>query len=78
MDIEAAVGPLAIFLITSTNPVIILRHPYNRIVKWQAYTQRDVFAYWVMKPNLDIRDIEDAQLQQGSTFDCNIYCDCGK
>lgn len=77
MSIEAAVGPLAIFLITSTNPVIILRHQFSRIVKWQANIGDSSFTYWVLKPGLDVKDIEETREEKGEDhFNFNLYCDC--
>lgn len=75
LSIEVAVGPLAIFLITSTDPVVILRHPYNRMINWQAVISENSFSYWVLKPNHRLDEIQDLQEQQGDSFNVNLYCD---
>lgn len=71
---NAAVGPLAIFLITLTANPIILRHPYNRILKWVANT--NIFKYWVLKQNVNLYDIEQANLINPGSIDIDSYCDC--
>jgi len=80
-SINAAVGPLAIFLITNQEPPMILRHPYKRILKWIAYKDKHIFHYWVIKAHLKISDIEDAQAlhnEQSPDEDFNpqSFCDC--
>ena len=52
----AAIGPLAIFLITNTESPVIMRHPYKRIVKWIAHADKHIFAYWVIKPMVSHAD----------------------
>jgi hypothetical protein len=86
---NVAIGPLAIFLITQTEPLIILRHPYKRIVKWIAYRDKHIFCYWVLKKELSLKDVEIAQenaeknaIKSGrvyspeNDFDATDYCDC--
>jgi len=86
---NVAIGPLAIFLITQTEPLIILRHAYKRIVKWIAYKDKHIFCYWVVKQGTSLRDVDDAQQKEKSAaeaagrvykpetdFDATAYCDC--
>ena len=86
---NVAIGPLAIFIITQTEPLIILRHPYKRIVKWIAYRDKHIFCYWAVKPGMTLKDIEEKQqkdmmLAQAAgriykpetDFDATPYCDC--
>jgi len=86
---NVAIGPLAIFLITQTEPLVILRHAYKRIVKWIAYKDKHIFCYWVIKPNTSLRDVDDAQQKERAAaeeagrqykpetdFDATVYCDC--
>jgi hypothetical protein len=86
---NVAIGPLAIFLITQTEPLVILRHPYKRIVKWIAYRDKHIFCYWVLKQHLTLRDVEIQQQKDmdeakannklysiETDFDATIYCDC--
>lgn len=81
-SVNAAIGPLAIFLITQQEPPMILRHPYKRILKWIAYKDKHIFHYWVIKSHLKISDIEAAQAQhneQGCAheeFNPQVFCDC--
>lgn len=77
-EIEVGIGPLAIFLITPGNPPTIIRHAYNRIVKWIAHPEKHIFAYWVVKSSVRMEDLEDAMAErQGlSAADCNPFCDC--
>jgi hypothetical protein len=88
--ITVAIGPLAIFLITRhDNQLTILRHPYKRIVKWVAYSEKHIFNYWTIKQDVSLRDIEEAQqaaiaeaAREGKDydveeeFDATPYCDC--
>ncbi len=86
---NVAIGPLAIFLITQADPLVILRHPYKRIVKWVAYRDKHIFCYWSVKPGISLKDVEQAQLQEKKSaeaagriyqaetdFDATSYCDC--
>ena len=80
-SVHAAVGPLAIFLITQQEPPMILRHPYKRILKWIAYKDKHIFHYWVIKSHIKISDIEEAQALHNKDFpseDFNPqqFCDC--
>jgi hypothetical protein len=73
---NAAVGPLAIVLITPTTNPIILRHPYNRILKWVAHMDKHIFSYWVLKQNANLHDIEEANIINPGSIDIDSYCDC--
>jgi len=86
---NAAVGPLALFLITTENPPVILRHPFKRIVKWLAYRDKHIFSYFVLKPGITLHDIERAQAEHEASkgskggggagdeeFDAAVFCDC--
>jgi hypothetical protein len=74
---DAAIGELAIFLITATDPPAIMRHPYKRIIKWIAHADKHIFTYWVIKPDIRLSDIEQYQdSNRGGEFDPRPYCDC--
>ena len=74
----AAIGPLALFLITTSDPPVIMRHPYKRIIKWIAHPDKHIFTYWVIKAEVTLSDIEDMQQQHSGNgdFDARPYCDC--
>jgi len=90
VTMNVGVGPLAIFMLSvgggGSGGGGILRHPYKRIVKWLAYTDKHIFSYWVIKPDLSLRHIEEAQaefLQSNQSsgdgqaeFDATEFCDC--
>lgn len=73
---NAAVGPLAIFLMTKSNPPTVMRHPYNRIIKWIAHASKHIFTYWVIKANVRISEIEQLHSEKKKDFDIRPYCDC--
>eukprot|EP00605_Chrysophyceae_sp_TOSAG23-4_P002016 GSChrysophyteH1.ASY1.ANO1.2231.1 assembled CDS len=86
---NVAIGPLAVFLITQTEPLVILRHPYKRIVKWIAYRDKHIFCYWVLKKAVSLTDVEMAKKEEverahregraykvETDFDASVYCDC--
>jgi hypothetical protein len=49
LSMNAAIGPLAIFLITTSAQPVTLRHPYKRIIKWVGHVDKHIFTYWVIK-----------------------------
>jgi hypothetical protein len=53
----AAVTHRGIFLITRGSPPIILRQPYNRIVKWSCHPDMNIFCFWVLKEKHQLRDV---------------------
>jgi hypothetical protein len=75
---NVAVGPLAVFLITATDPPVIMRHPYKRIIKWIAHPDKHIFTYWVIKAEVTLADMEQHQQNHtgGGDFDARPYCDC--
>jgi len=75
---NAAIGPLALFLITTSDPPVILRHPYKRIIKWIAHPDKHIFTYWVIKTEVTLSEIEELQEQHTGSgdFDARPYCDC--
>lgn len=75
---NAAIGPLALFLITTSDPPVILRHPYKRIIKWIAHPDKHIFTYWVIKAEVTLSEIEELQEQHTGSgdFDARPYCDC--
>lgn len=76
VDMTAAVGPAAIHLLTSSESTL-LRHPYQRIIKWIAHADKHIFTYWVIKPEVRLSDIEQYQgAAAGGQFDPRPYCDC--
>ncbi len=84
IDMEIAVGPRAICLISKGdgNTVAILRHTYRRIIKWVAHVDKNIFSYWVLKPDKKMRDIlegtdeESIDLSVQGDIDIAKYCDC--
>lgn len=64
IGMNAWIGPLAIFLLTPTEPPVIMRHPYRRIIKWVTLPDKHIFTYWVIKPNVTLADLEEFQEQQ--------------
>jgi hypothetical protein len=64
IHMNAWIGPLAIFLLTPTNPPIIMRHPYKRIIKWISLPEKHIFTYWVIKQHVTLADIEEYQEEQ--------------
>ena len=84
IDMEIAVGPLAICLVSKGdgNTVAILRHTYRRIIKWVAHVDKNIFSYWVLKPDKKMSDIlegtdEDSiDLSLQGDIDIAKYCDC--
>lgn len=64
IGMNAWVGPLAIFLLTPTEPPVIMRHPYRRIIKWVTLPDKHIFTYWVIKPHVTLADLEEFQEQQ--------------
>ena len=77
VNMTAAVGPQAILLLTNSESTL-LRHPYQRIVKWIAHADKHIFTYWVIKPAVKLSDIERYQETQSArdSFDPRPYCDC--
>jgi hypothetical protein len=74
---SASIGPLAIFLITQTEPPVIMRHSYKRIIKWVTHADKHIFTYWVIKPNISISQIEEYQEEhEGEVVDTRQFCDC--
>lgn len=53
----AAVTHRGIFLLTRGSPPIILRQPYNRIVKWSCHPDMHIFCFWVLKEKYHLRDV---------------------
>lgn len=77
ISMNACIGPLAIFLITPTEPPVIMRHPYKRIIKWVTHPDKHIFTYWVIKPNISISDMEEYQEEhRGGDVDTRQFCDC--
>ena len=72
----AAIGPLAIFLITPSDPPVIIRHSYKRIIKWIGHPDKHIFTYWVIKSDVTLSDIERYQEQLKGEFDARPFCDC--
>lgn len=72
----AAIGPLAVFLVTPSDPPVIMRHPYKRIIKWITYPDKHIFAYWVIKSDVSLSDIEEYQESLQGDFDARPFCDC--
>jgi hypothetical protein len=64
IEMNAWIGPLAIFLLTPSDPPVIMRHPYRRIIKWVTLPDKHIFTYWVIKPNVTMADLEEFQDQQ--------------
>lgn len=74
---NASIGPLAIFLITQTDPPVIMRHSYKRIIKWVTHADKHIFTYWVIKPQISISQIEEYQEEHnGEDVDTRQFCDC--
>lgn len=63
---NAWIGPLAIMLLTPTEPPIIMRHAYRRIIKWVTLPDKHIFTYWVLKPHVTLADLEEYQEMQRS------------
>lgn len=76
LDMFTAISQQAIFLITTSKPVAILRHPYRRILKWVAHVDKDIFTYWVLKPGITINQVEKDYVSKLSAFAIANYCDC--
>ena len=78
MTMNAAVGPRAISLMTTTDPPVIMRHPYKRIIKWIAHADKHIFTYWVIKTEVTLSDMEEHQQNHvgDGDFDARPYCDC--
>lgn len=75
---NVAVGPLALFLITTSDPPVIMRHPYKRIIKWIAHADKHIFTYWVIKAEVTLAQIEVLEEKHAGSgdFDARPYCDC--
>lgn len=52
-----AISPLAIFIVTLSNPPVILRLPYNRIVKYVSHIDMNIFMFWSLKDGVQLSDI---------------------
>eukprot|EP01038_Epipyxis_sp_PR26KG_P004377 gene4377-6192_t len=76
VGMSTAVGPLALYLMTLTQPPTVMRHAYKRIVKWIAHTEKHIFTYWVIKPTVSFSEMEESQQNQKGEFDPRPYCDC--
>jgi hypothetical protein len=72
----ASIGPLAITLMTQTEPPVVMRHPYKRIIKWISYPDKHIFTYWVIKPQVSFADIEEYQDETSGDLDTKRFCDC--
>jgi len=84
IEMEIAVGPLAISLISKGDggTTAILRHTYRRIIKWVAHVDKNIFSYWVLKPDKKMRDIlegtdeDNVDLSAEGDIEIAKYCDC--
>ena len=81
----AAVTDRGIYLISKGSPPIILRQPYNRIIKWTTHSDMNIFCFWVLKEKYHLRDIlalqqryneSEGPEREAPEFEPNIYCDC--
>ena len=61
---SVGVSKQAIFLITLTNPPVILRQPYNRIVKWVSHKDMNIFCYWILKAEYTPQKVEELERQK--------------
>ena len=58
LQVNVAISPMAIFITTLSNPPVILRLPYNRIVKYVSHAEMNIFMFWSLKDNVQLFDIE--------------------
>lgn len=72
----AAVGPVAITLMTKTDPPVFMQHAYKRVIKWISYADKHIFTYWVIKPDVSLLDIEEYQEEGINSLDTKRFCDC--
>ena len=65
LPMSAAVGPLALLLVVSgsnsNSTSTMMRHPYNRIVKWVCHADKHIFTYWIIKPTSSLEAVEEQQ-----------------
>jgi len=82
ITMQVSIGPNGIHLITPTDPPVIMRHSYKRILKWISHPDKHIFTYYVMKRHVTFSDLEELQEEysasQPSQQEINIqnFCDC--
>ena len=77
IKMSVGVSKQAIYLITLTTPPVILRQPYNRIVKWVAHKDMNIFCYWILKPDMSPQKVEEMERIKhgGESLDNNVLGD---
>lgn len=77
IHLTAAVGSKGIYLISNTksNERTIMLHSYSKILKYKAYSDQNIFIYWVLKRTVDPSLVYEAAMQDGEAFNPDIYCD---
>ncbi len=63
-NMSVGVSKQAIFLITLTSPPVILRQPYNRIVKWVSHKEMNIFCYWILKSDMTPQKVEEMERER--------------
>lgn len=76
LTMTAAIGPLALFLVSQSDQPTIIRHPYSRIMKWLCRAEKHIFTYWVIKKDVTLSQLEEMLQENGDAFDARPYCDC--
>jgi len=76
LSMTAAIGPLALFLVSQTDHPTIIRHPYSRVMKWLCRAEKHIFTYWVIKKDVTLSRLEEMLQENGDAFDARPYCDC--
>jgi hypothetical protein len=81
INMLVSIGPNGIHLITPTDPPVIMRHSYKRILKWLSHPDKHIFTYYVLKRHVTFADLEEMQEEYGSKDDSQEisiqnFCDC--
>jgi hypothetical protein len=91
ITLQVAVSRVAIFLILPGTPMVILRHPYERILRWNLDTESySRFTYYVVKRDVsaEMIDVAIAEYNEVHNFSDSSdnssaiadiipkYCDC--